>query len=145
MSSNGHDHTDRQKYVPRETVARWLQRARETRKRYFIFFRDFFLIMGKLEALILQDLINRAAIAEDKHRVKDGYFRCTIRYLEKAGWSEREQRTYLRPLIKAGFVKTKRQGLGALRWMKIDYPKLEEALDDAIFSDTGELRRERHN
>lgn len=89
-------------------------------------FRSFFKIMGKLDGLFLQDLINFSATLP---MTDDGWFRCTGVFLEENGWSIKEQETRLKSLRDNGYVETQRRGIPNERWVRIDFVHIETGLD----------------
>lgn len=129
-----------------DTSIRWLQRARDG-SNYFIFFRNFGRFLSKSEALFLQDLMNRHGMANQKIRDlaklkkfkripkimdEEGFFRCSTAYLSSVKyleWTTDEQKRIIPVLVKKGLIQTKLKGMPATRWIRIDYRKVEEALD----------------
>ncbi len=62
--------------------------------RWFIFCRDFCYVMKPEEAMFVQDLINRYDAADEEDIDNEGYFRCTVDYLDypPMNWSEETQK-----------------------------------------------------
>lgn len=132
--------------IPVAVYRRQMQRARATQS-YFVFFRDYGSILSKLEALFLQDLINRSQIQRDRSTKEnplvdgDEYFLCTLKYLSDKRylrWSEYEQERLFPLLIKKGFVKVKHKipdpnqggGISKRRWVWINFIRIEQCLDE---------------
>lgn len=124
-----------QEPIPRTKYINHIRRARDTSS-YFAFFRDYTKIMSKLEALFLQDLINLSSLAGIKRTTIDGedYFLCTIEFLEKSaiGWSVSEQKQHFKSLKKRGFINSIRVGIPAKRLVSINFPNVEEAIDNKL-------------
>lgn len=134
--------------IPITNYRRHLRRAKAVHN-YFMFFRAFTKIMSKLEAMFLQDLINReemvvqAQATRDKtksgrrkHRMvdEDDYFRCTTAFMENEKylvWTGKEQKRLFKLLVNRGFIKTKNKGMPQRRWVWVNYPLIESSLDEA--------------
>lgn len=124
----------------KETVSRKLYNAHllraKTSSNYFTFFRLYYKIMTRTEALFLQDLANLASapgtITEMIH--SDLYFMCTEEFLMQSdsAWTEDEQVRYLRSLRLRRFLKVKRRGDKGVRWAHLDFGKIEKALDRVL-------------
>jgi len=121
------------KTIPESVYLRHLQRSKNTLN-YFTFFRPFFKILKRLDALFLQDLINLASIPSTVTKTIDGedYFLCTETFLKDSGsnWSSDEQNRHLASIKKKGFVKARKMGLPARRWVHIELQKIEDAIDE---------------
>lgn len=88
---------------------------------------------SKLDTLFLCDLINltnRGGIIWDNEKE---YFLCTRQFLISFGWTEKEQKIRLKSLSIIGFVKIKRTGIPARRWVKINADKIEQELQNAKY------------
>ena len=125
-------------------VEYWLERAKDTGG-YFIFFRNYGRILSKEESLFLQDLINRSSLMKDiASRLKgrrrksppydeEGYFRCTSKFLmnpKYLPWSIKDQKRLFAKMLKLGFISIRKRGSPQKRWVKINYFRIEEALDE---------------
>ncbi len=118
-----------------------LSRAKDSNS-YFLFFHLYTKIMSKLEALLVQNLINIAAMSNVKKRVfededdgaKKEFFLCTVGFLEDSpmSWSRNEQEYNFDKLRQKGYVKTTRKGQPGKRWVHIALEKLELDLDKAL-------------
>ncbi len=109
---------------------------------YFSFFRPYVHIMKKLTALFLHDLINLSAgpnMKREEHEEGKIFFMCTVSFLIDSviSWTEDEQKYHLKLLVKKGFIELKRGGTHGLRWIRIDYKNIEDALDAAEFLSGG--------
>lgn len=100
---------------------------------YFQFHRKCTLVMSKLDAMFIQDLFNRAAMAKV---TADDYFLCTESFLQDEEmsmvWSKDEQRERLASLTRLGFVSIHHkgyQGLPRVRHIRIDIDAINEAID----------------
>lgn len=118
--------------IKESTYRRHLARAKNT-SNYFTFFRLHYKIMSRLDALFLQDLGNLLDSPKTKRKKFDGevYRLCTSAFLENSAgeWTRREQEPRLASLKKAGFIKTLKKGIPPRRWVRIEYKKIEDALD----------------
>lgn len=116
---------------------------------YFNTFRDLTLIIDVLPAVFLSDLISREDILTRRRfqlrkrglnkkaakvRIdKDDYFGCSTKFLQSRRyppvWTVKQQRNQLAKLTKLGFIKTRRQGHDGIRWIWIDYERINIELD----------------
>ena len=113
--------------VPQSVYQKHLLRARAGGN-YFLFFRNFVRILGKVDALLLQDLINHAAHLKQDD---DGFFLCTRAYLERSlCWTRHEQNKHLARLAEKGFIVVKKMGVPGRRYIKVCVESIEKALDD---------------
>lgn len=121
----------------------WLKRSRSS-KNYFSFFRPYFRIMTRLDALFFQDLWNLFALPRIKTIKIDGkrYFLCTTKFLlhSASRWKIKEQKARFQSLEKKGFIQKIRAGCPPLRWVRINIRKIEEALDAAQLVPNGTKR-----
>lgn len=117
----------RQPLIPENVYRRHIERARDAGD-YFQFSRRICKLVGKLDAIFLQDLINRAAISREGYKTADGWFMCSTSYLESL-WTVKEQEARFRSLVRAGYIKTEKRGQPTLRWVWIDLLKIEMDLD----------------
>lgn len=103
----------------------------------FIFDMNYVKVMSKLEALFIQDLIDRSATKKSKHiknedRIIREYFQCSIQSISKEplSWDRKIQKHLLNKLEKRGYVKTiyvlKR------RWIHIDIIQIENDIDKEL-------------
>lgn len=125
--SNSSRAPKKSKTVPESKYTRHMIRAGNTGG-YFQFRRDYVLagILTHMEALFLQDLINHASMKENVN----GWFLCTVKYLiSSLKWEENTQRHFFRSLIEKKFIKVKRKGMPAMRYVKILIGRIEEAID----------------
>lgn len=141
MEHRSHSHTDRQSADPTNRdgkikLRRWLERLHDGGN-WFPFLRAFYLVLPKLTALFLQDLLNLSKAA-----VRDGeWCLATGDYLVRGGWSADEQDYHFRILKRAGFVATERRGCPPMRWICIDLEAIHTALDAAeLPPDSGNTR-----
>lgn len=115
---------------------------------YFATFRDLTLIMDVLPAVFLSDLISREDILykrkfrlmkrgktkkSDKVNIdNEDYFGCSVKFLQSRRyppcWSVKQQENLFKKLIKAGYIKTRRQKKG-VRWVWIDFEHINQELD----------------
>lgn len=87
-------------------------------------------VMKPEESLFFQDLLNLASM-QRTIRDEDDYFLCTVDYLYASlRWDHKKQHRYLAKLIKNGFIKTKKKGMPASRWIWINIAKVEQLIDD---------------
>ncbi len=117
-----------------------LLRAQSSRNR-FSFRRDYATsgIMTKLEALFIQDLINKVTMPKTKkieHKIGDGvvriFFLCTVGYLQRSlAWDKVSQNRFLKSLEEKGFVQVKRLGEKGRRHVWINIKAIEDAVDQA--------------
>lgn len=89
---------------------------------WFPYFRPWALLYGKLQALFVQDLMNR----RDMPGVKldeEGYFLCTEGFLQNPDltvWTEKEQRGLFTALTRRGVLSVRKKGLPARRWVRVN-------------------------
>lgn len=121
--------------VPESVYRQHLLRSKDAGN-YFTFFRLYYKIMKRVDALFIQDLINLASMSRINKKEVDGleYFQCTSSFLEnsESEWNRHEQEYHFTNLEKAGYIKIKRMGMPSCRWVYIDIRKLEEDLDEAL-------------
>ena len=103
----------------------------------FSFRRDYVTtkVMSKLEALFIQDLINRATMKGVYKKIveeKDGsqpYFLCTVEFLERSlDWEHKTQSRLIGTLQEKGFIRVHYTGLPRKRFVWIDILKIEQAV-----------------
>lgn len=117
--------------------------------RFFVFRRDFCLVMSKMEALFVQDLINLYDAADDSCVDEDGFFLCTTNFLENGNlpWSVDEQKRMFIALEPApedckdeeerakykGYVEKRlSKTTPPQRWVRIDVEKLNKDVKKAL-------------
>jgi hypothetical protein len=93
--------------------------------RTFPVFYGFFKIMGKADALFIQDLIDWGSKLPNN---KSNFFPCSVQFLEDNGWTRNEQRRRIRTLTQLGFIEIKTQGSPRQRWVRIDFSNIDCAL-----------------
>ena len=117
-----------------------LLRAQSLRN-HFWFRRDYVLsgLMTKIEALLLQDLINLATLKKVKRKVikEDGYdhvyFLCTVAFLERSlNWDHASQSRLLKAMEGKNFISIKHLGLPRKRYVWINIHGIEDAVDEAL-------------
>jgi hypothetical protein len=101
---------------------------------HYPMFRALFEVLPKLDAMFLCDLINKRGHKKTV-RSNDGYFLCTIAYLEESYWTSKEQKVRLTRLKEKGLIDVKVRGLPPLRWVKIDQNTLWTYITKAIKTD----------
>lgn len=136
--------------VPLSKYIRHMQRT-SNQSNFFNFLRNYTQIMSKLEALFLQDLINREDLRysgyveqrrwlkenSKKERIsppydEDGYFPCSAKYLSHRKfliWTDKEQERLLPLLRQKGFISIKHKGLPRKRWIKVEREFIHDQLD----------------
>lgn len=148
-------------FIKKASYYNHLRRAMSTTG-YFTLFRELTMLpgMGKSEAMLLSDLINRSEMvfnrraklllkahkdrdkrAESKAKAvkidKDHFFACSVKFLQSKKhpplWSPKEQERLIPRLVKTGFIKIRRQGLSRLRWVWIDLEAIHTALDYQMY------------
>lgn len=124
------------KTVPESIYRKHVLRARSTRN-HFTFCRDWVWIMTKMEALFLQDLINRASSPKADKQIIDGkeFVLLSNKYLQKPpmSWDDRTCTKHLASLEEKGFVQIVRRGWKGkrfCRWVHIDVLQIETVLDE---------------
>jgi hypothetical protein len=119
--------------VPKSTHRRYILRTKSM-KNDFAFIRGYVLIMGKMTALFLQDLLDLASFSPIQTIDEKYYFLCTTKFLENSSmpWTANEQRYHLGILQDKGFVHLIKKGIPPRRWIFIDIVALENAVDQAI-------------
>lgn len=94
---------------------------------WFMFFKDFLYVMTLQEAVFLQDLVNNYNMADDSDVDDDGYFRCTMSYLNfpPMNWTEDLQKKLIKSLEEKGFVERKiSKTTPPQRWIRINIEKV---------------------
>ena len=85
--------------------------------------------LGIYEAIVLGVLLSADDYWEKHNRDFDDFFYCTVEYMHrKTALTEHQQRNAINNLEKAGYIETKRMGLPAKRYFKINYDFIENAL-----------------
>lgn len=84
---------------------------------------------GIYEALVLGVLISADDYFDNRDMETDGFFYCTVDYMyNKTALTEYQQRSAINNLEKQGFIETKRKGIPAKRYFKINYDLIEDTL-----------------
>lgn len=97
---------------------------------WFPFRRDFCLVMDLHEAVFFQDLINKYSTAAKEDVDDEGYFRCTVEYLDypPMNWTVKMQKKGIASLEEKGYLKRKlSRTTPPQRWLYLD---LEKVMDD---------------
>lgn len=107
----------------------------------FTFRRDFviFDLLTKLEAVFIQDLINRATMKKIIRKEIEGktYFLCTVEFLIRSlRWDRNHQIRLIKKLSEEDrdYLRVKKLGNPPSRWMWINIVKLEKDLQNAMKS-----------
>jgi hypothetical protein len=111
---------------------------------WFVFYRDFCYVMKHTEALFYQDLINKYATAAGADVDGEGYFRCTVGYLDYPPmfWTEDLQRKLIPSLEAKGYLKKKTSKTAPpMRWIYLDVEKVLDDIRDATRNHTKTPRR----
>lgn len=81
--------------------------------------RAFWGVMKRLDALFLQDILNRSQ-ASNTVRDREGYFLCTSDFLSgPSGWSKKELESRITKLRKMSLIETRIAGSPPKRWLRV--------------------------
>lgn len=85
--------------------------------------------VGIYEAIVLGVLLSADDYWEKQGREFEDFFYCTVEYMQsKTALTEHQQRNAINNLEKEGYIETKRMGLPARRYFKINYDLIEDSL-----------------
>lgn len=88
-------------------------------------------LLGYKKAFLLAYLINHS-LRVDAERNKDGWFYCTVETIARETTIDRNFQTRTLDEFKnAGLVQTERRGRPPKRWVRINWPVLDELLSEA--------------
>lgn len=98
--------------------------------RWFLVSRDFLLIMGTDEALVLSHLCNVGGME------KDDWFRCGAdNLMSRLNISLGTHDRVMKQLEKRGFIRREMRGLPAKRYVYIEYDNIEAAIEKKLHDD----------